>query len=249
MRGFTENRINLEFLPRSVLVSPAHRTSHEQGPAAAFPQSGGGGMKPLRIFVALVLFAGASLTARAMYLHAKADLASVLIHRAWHKTVADGQPHPPWPWADTYPVARLSIPRLGYDEVVLEGATPRTLAFGPARLFSGTSLGQPGNVELAGHRTSWFRPLEDLQVKDEIQVQWFDARRRKLRERAYTVEDILIVSSEDLTSLTPPSVDALTLITCYPFGHSRRSPQRFVVLASPAGPAHLAEASLSLARP
>src|SRR5215469_16174443 len=206
-------------------------------------------MKPLRIFVTLVLFAGASLTARAMYLHAKADLASVLIRRAWNKTVADGKPHPPWPWADTYPVARLRIPRLGYDEVVLEGATPRTLAFGPARLFSGAGLGEPGNVELAGHRTSWFRPLENLEARDEIEVQWFEARRRKLRERTYTVQDTLIVSPEEVPSLTPPSLDALTLITCYPFGHSPRSPQRFVVLASPAGPAHLAEASLSLARP
>ena len=200
-------------------------------------------MKPLRIFVALVLLAGASLTARAMYLHAKADLAGVLIHRAWDKTAADGQPHPPWPWADTYPVARLRIPRLGYDEVVLEGATPRTLAFGPARLFSGANLGEPGNVELAGHRTSWFRPLEGLEAKDEIQVQWFDARKHGLRERTYTVDDILIVAPEEVPSVTPPSSDALTLITCYPFGHSPRSPQRFVVLASPARPGRFAEAS------
>lgn len=200
-------------------------------------------MKPLRIFVALVLFAGASLTARAMYLHAKADLASVLIHRAWDKTVADGKPHPPWPWADTYPVARLRIPRLGYDEVVLEGAAPRTLAFGPARLFSGAGLGEPGNVELAGHRTSWFRPLENLDARDEIQVQWFDARKRELRERTYTVDDIRIVTPEEVTSLVPASDDSLTLITCYPFGHSPRSPQRFVVLASPAGPSRLAETS------
>jgi len=205
-------------------------------------------MKPLRIFVALVLLAGASLTARAMYLHAKADLASVLIHRAWNKTMADGQPHPPWPWADTYPVARLRIPRLGYDEVVLEGATPRTLAFGPARLFSGAGLGEPGNVELAGHRTSWFRLLEDLGARDEIQIQWFDARRRKLRERTYVVDDIRIVSPEEVARLTPPSGDALTLITCYPFGHSLRSPQRFVVLASPVGPGHLVETALSAAR-
>jgi sortase A len=205
-------------------------------------------MKPLRIFVALVLFSGVSLTARAMYLHAKADLASVLIRRAWGKTVADGQPHRPWPWADTHPIARLRIPRLGYDEVVLEGATPRTLAFGPARLFSGAGLGEPGNVELAGHRTSWFRPLEDLEARDEIQVQWFDPRRGKLRERTYTVDDIRIVTPEEVTLLTPPSSDALTLITCYPFGHSPRSPQRFVVLASPAGPSRLAEVSLQPGR-
>src|SRR5262252_9150055 len=151
-------------------------------------------MKPLRIFVALVLFAGVSLTARALYLHAKAELAGVLIHRAWIKTVADGQPHPPWPWADTYPVARLRIPRLGYDEVVLEGATPRTLAFGPARLYSGAGLGEPGNVELAGHRTSWFRPLENLELGDKIEVQWFDAHKHGLRERTYTVDDIRIVA-------------------------------------------------------
>ena len=206
-------------------------------------------MKPLRIFVAFVLFAGASLTARAMYLHAKADLASVLIRRAWDKTVADGQPHRPWSSADTYPVARLRIPRLGYDEVVLEGATPRTLAFGPARLLSGAALGEPGNVELAGHRTSWFRPLEDLEARDEIQVQWFDAHKRKLRERTYTVDDIRIVSPEEVTSLSPSSDEALTLITCYPFGHSPRSPQRFVVLASPVGPGHLVEASFSSRRP
>ena len=196
-------------------------------------------MKPLRIFVALVLFAGVSLTARAMYLHAKAELASALIHRAWNKTVVDGLPHRPWPWADTYPVARLRIPRLGYDEVVLEGATPRTLAFGPARLFSGAGLGEPGNVELAGHRTSWFRPLEGLEARDEIQVQWFDSRKHELRERTYAVDDIFIVTPEDVPSLTPPSGDALTLITCYPFGRSPRSPQRFVVLASPAGPSRL----------
>jgi sortase A len=113
-------------------------------------------MKPLRILVAMILFAGASLTARAMYLDAKANLASVLIHRAWAKTAETGAPQAPWPWADSRPVARLRIPRIGYDEIVLEGATNRTLAFGPARLLSGANLGEPGNVELAGHGTVGF---------------------------------------------------------------------------------------------
>jgi sortase A len=205
-------------------------------------------MKPLRIFVALILLAGTSLTARAMYLHAKAELAGVLIRRAWDKTVAQGKPHPPWPWADTYPVARLRIPRIGYDEMVLEGATPRTLAFGPARLFSGAGLGEPGNLELAGHRTSWFRPLEALEVGDQIEIQWFDTRKRELLERTYTVDDIRIVAPEEVTLLASPSEDALTLITCYPFGRSPRSPQRFVVLASASGPSRLTGASISATR-
>ena len=196
-------------------------------------------MKTLRIFVALTLLAGSSLTARAMYLHAKAELAGTLIRRAWEKTARQGKPHPPWPWADTYPVARLHIPRIGYDEIVLEGATPRTMAFGPARLFSGASLGEPGNLELAGHRTSWFRPLEALEVGDQIEIQWFDTRKHELRKRTYTVDDIRIVAPEEVPLLTPTSEDALTLITCYPFGYGPRSPQRFVVLASPTGPSRL----------
>jgi sortase A len=206
-------------------------------------------MKPLGVFVALVLFAGASLTARAMYLDAKAELAGVLIHRAWDKTAADGKPHPPWPWADTYPIARLRISRLGYDEIVLEGATARTLAFGPARLASGAHPGEAGNVELAGHRTSWFRPLEGLQVGDQMEIEWFDTRKQALRERTYRVEDIEIVAPEQVSLLPTTSEEALTLVTCYPFGPGPRSPQRFVVLASPAGPSRFEAPSRVAARP
>src|ERR1700720_873259 len=119
-------------------------------------------MKALRLFVVLTLLAGASLSARAAYLHAKAELASLLIHRAWEARVTRGEARPPWPWADTHPVARLQIPRLGYDEIVLEGASARTLAFGPSRLLSGAAFGGPGNLELAGHRDSWFEPLEGI---------------------------------------------------------------------------------------
>ena len=53
----------------------------------------------------------------------------------------------------------------------------------------------------------------------------------------------VFVSPEEVTSLAPRSDNALTLITCYPFGHNPRSPQRFVVLASPAGPSRSAEGS------
>jgi sortase A len=193
-------------------------------------------LKPLRYFVALTLVSGICLTGRAMYLHAKAEVAGVLIRRAWQATTRGGEPRPPWPWADTHPVARLRIPNLNYDEIVLEGATPRTLAFGPARLLSGAALGEPGNLELAGHRTSWFEPLEGLALGDTIEVEWYDARHRRLRERTYTVNTLRVVTPEDRTLLAPTSDDVLTLITCYPFGRSPRSPRRYIVRASPADP-------------
>jgi sortase A len=189
-------------------------------------------MKVLRIIAALILIAGACLTSRALYLHAKAQLAGILIRRAWKQSIESGQPHAPWPWADTHPIARLQIPRLGYDEIVLEGASPRTLAFGPARLFSGAQLGESGNLVLAGHRTSWFKSLEGIAPDDKIELEWFDSH-RELHTRTYMVSEIQVVEPNDVALLAPTSEDALTLITCYPFGRGLHSPQRFVVRASP----------------
>lgn len=189
-------------------------------------------MKTLRALAALILIAGICLTCRALYLHAKAELAGILIRRAWKQSLESGQAHAPWPWADTHPIARLQIPRLGYDEMVLEGASPRNLAFGPARLFSGAQLGESGNLVLAGHRTSWFKPLEGIGQDDTIQVEWFDSH-RQLHQRTYSVSEIRVVDPQDVTLLAPTSQEALTLITCYPFGRSPYSPQRFIVRALP----------------
>jgi sortase A len=191
-------------------------------------------MKALRLFVLVTLLAGVALSSRAAYLHVKAEVASVLIHRAWDVRVQRGQSIPPWPWADTHPIARIRIPRLGYDEIVLEDATPRSLAFGPARLLSSAELGEPGNLVVAGHRTSWFKPLEAIASGDTVELSWFDENTRRLRQRRYIVQDIEVVQPEDVRLLMPTSDDALTLITCYPFNRSPHSPQRFVVRALPA---------------
>ena len=190
-------------------------------------------MKAVRILAAVLLLAGAGLAARSAYLHMKAELAGILIRRAWNETIHTGKNQAPWPWADTHPVARLTIPRLHYDEIVLEGATPRTLAFGPARLQSGAHVGEPGNLVLAGHRTSWFRPLEGIKAGDEIQLEWYDQQSGRLRDRSYQVGMTQVVDPSNLALLQPTSDDALTLITCYPFGSRPTSPQRFIVRADP----------------
>jgi sortase A len=192
-------------------------------------------MKLLRFLVTLVLMTGGCLTARAAYLHAKAEVAGVLIRHAWEQGIRRGRAPAPWPWADTHPVARLRIPRLGYDEIVLDNATARTLAFGPARLLSGADFGEPGNLELAGHRTSWFRSLEGVLQEDRIEIEWIDARHGGVGRRSYKVSDIDVVRPEDVQLLAPTADDILTLITCYPFGRSPRSPYRFVVRAKPLG--------------
>jgi sortase A len=189
-------------------------------------------------WLALGLLAiGASLTGRSAYLGAKALLAAHLIRQAWSRTLETGTPQPPWSWADTHPIGRLMIPRLGYDEIILEGACPRNLAFGPARLMNGVRPGEPGNLILAGHRTSWFRSLQDVARGDLVWLEWRDGATGTGRRRAYRVAEIRIVDPDDVALLAPTGNDVVTLITCYPFGPSPRSPQRYVVRAEALGDA------------
>jgi sortase A len=202
-------------------------------------------MKLLRLVSVLLVVAGASLTCRAVYLRAKAELAGMLIRHAWQESVRTGKHCRPWPGADTYPIARLRIPRLGYDEIVLEGANERTLAFGPARLLDGATLDEPGNVVFAGHRTSWFRKLEDIEDGDKIQVDGFDSRRRAASERLYTVSMIRVQDPKEMTLLGPTTEDALTLLTCYPFGRGSRSPQRLLVRAQLVGEGYAMQQGLA----
>jgi sortase A len=124
------------------------------------------------------------------------------------------------------------IPSIGYDEVVLEAASPRNLAFGPARLMNAAGLGEPGNVVLAGHRTSWFLPLQDVRPGQEVVLEWRDDAARAARRRTYRVSETAVIDPRDLRFLQPTDEDCLTLITCYPFGRGPRSPQRYVVRAT-----------------
>ena len=130
-----------------------------------------------------------------------------------------------------HPVARLRIPRIGYDEYVLDNAAPRTLAFGPGVVANGTMLGEVGNVAIAGHRTSWFLPLKEVQNGDEIELEWFDAKKKKMCKKEYVVKRMEVVEPADVHLLKPTDEDVLTLITCYPFGYGAWSPQRYVVRA------------------
>ncbi len=196
------------------------------------PGAGRAVTKLLRLLSAALLVVGLALTTRTLYLEAKAELAGVLLRRAWTETIRTGQPQRPWPWADMRPVARLRIPRLKYDEIVLDSATPRALAFGPAHLLNSADFSEPGNIVLAGHRTSWFRPLEHVATGDRIDLEWVDGT-GALRRRTYTVSTIRVSDPEDLTLLAPTSDDQLTLLTCYPFSARPDSPLRYLVRATP----------------
>ena len=56
-------------------------------------------------------------------------------------------------------MAKLTIPDLGVALVVVEGVSQRDLAMGPGHIPETAVPGEPGNVGIAGHRDTVFRPL------------------------------------------------------------------------------------------
>jgi sortase A len=174
--------------------------------------------------LALLLFAlGAWQIGEGAWIHAKAALAQVLIKRAW----ASGQPTHPWPWADTVPVARLSVPALGVDEIVLAGDSGRTLAFGPGHMDGTAMPGERGLGVISGHRDTHFEFLQKVEAGQAIVLT--DAAGAAHR---YRVTGTHIVDAKRVGLETEGETPRLALVTCYPFDAvSPGGPLRYVVFA------------------
>lgn len=122
-------------------------------------------------------------------------------------------------------IGRIEIPRLLLSAVVVEGIGKTTLRRAVGHI-PGTALpGQPGNIGISGHRDTFFRPLKDLKIKDEIQLSTLNGDFR------YVVESLLVVDPNNVGVLAPSSENLLTLVTCYPFFYIGAAPKRFVVRA------------------
>lgn len=166
------------------------------------------------------------------WIYAKARLAQWLIADAWEEMREDtqGTEIKPWPWADTYPVARLRMVDQGVDLFVLEGAQGNSLAFGPGHM-QGTALPGEGFSVIGGHRDTHFHFLKDVSVGQKLQLETRSGRRL-----SYRIAHMEIVDSRH-TPLTLPAADeqgasGLVLVTCYPFDTIRpNGPLRLVVWA------------------
>lgn len=181
-------------------------------------------MTVLRLVLVLI---GLWQTGSGAWIYMKAQLAQVLLQRAWAGTLA-GQRHvKPWPWADTWPIARLVVSSLGIDQIVLEGAYGRTLAFGPGHVESTGPLEGSGSIILTGHRDTHFRFLEKLQAGETILLQ----TRTGVWDR-FAVWDRQVVDSRTATISTEKDKRHLILVTCYPF-HAivPGGPLRYMVIA------------------
>ena len=126
-------------------------------------------------------------------------------------------------------VARLEVPSVKLATTVLEGTDDGTLSRGSGHIEDTPFPGRTGNVGIAGHRDTVFRPLRHIHLGDEMRLTTND------RIYHYKISKTLIVSPDDVYVLDPTDHPTLTLVTCYPFDFIGHAPRRFIVQATLVG--------------
>lgn len=157
---------------------------------------------------------------------------AVAQHRAkeWlikRTTVHRRTPAPPVRRGDV--IGELDIPRLQLSVMVFEGDDAGILSQGAGHI-PGTAL-QPGNgnIGIAAHRDTYFRPLRIIRANDVIDLKTPAGASR------YTVTETEIVRPSDVSVLARAAGRDLTLVTCYPFAYVGSAPERFIVHARKIG--------------
>ena len=183
--------------------------------------------RPALVAVSLLAGLGLWQVGEGVWIYAKARLAQHLLQRAWAQTVDGASRVAPWPWADTWPVARLRVPAHGVDLIVLAGVSGRTLAFGPGHASVSVSPGAPGTSIVTGHRDTHFRFLADVRVGEEIVVE-----RAGQPPARFTVRETMVADARTASIRSAEDTSSLVLLTCYPFDAIvPGGPLRYVVVA------------------
>ena len=124
------------------------------------------------------------------------------------------------------PIARLRIPRIRLDEIVVEGVGDDELNAGPGHLPGSVLPGARGNAVISAHRDRHFNHLDELQLGDTIRTEtgqsnnsWIIVSRR--------------VVGRDTPALFAASEPLLTLTTCWPIRYFGDAPDRLILSAKP----------------
>ncbi len=127
---------------------------------------------------------------------------------------------------DGAPVARLVVPRIDLDEIVLEGVDGDDLNAAPGHLPGSALPGERGNAIISAHRDRHFNHLDALEVGDTIST-----------ESGATQTDWVVVSTRIVDKNAPAlfhtSDATLTLTTCWPIRYVGPAPERLIITAKP----------------
>jgi sortase A len=179
----------------------------------------------LRTASSVLLLIGLAALGYAAYVIAYARTYQTIHDRRFEAAPVSLAPTIPEPPPEGDAIGRLRIPRLGLQVIVVQGDSPQILRRAVGHLPETSLPGGDGNVALAGHRDTFFRPLRRIRPGDLITFETPDNTFR------YQVEWTDIVPPSDTGVLRPSNVHELTLITCFPFDFVGSAPDRFIVRA------------------
>ena len=126
------------------------------------------------------------------------------------------------------PLGVLDIPSLRLQVPILEGTDDLTLDRGVGHITGTAWLSDGGNIGIDGHSDGFFRALKYIHVGDTIDLH------AQQGNTHYLVDEIQIVSPDDVSVLEPRAKSSLTLVTCYPFYFVGSAPLRYIVHAAAA---------------
>ena len=122
------------------------------------------------------------------------------------------------------PIARLIIPSIGLDEIVIEGVGDDELNAGPGHLPGSAMPGDAGNAVISGHRDRHFSTLGDLRVGDTVYTETMSGRATWI----VTKRRVVLAGKPALFSSDHP---LLTLTTCWPLRYVGTAPERLIIEA------------------
>jgi len=133
-----------------------------------------------------------------------------------------------WSEARGTPVARVIIPRLGLDEVVVEGVGDDELRAGPGHMIGSVLPGDRGTSVISAHRDRHFHALGGIAVGDTVVTESASGT------VVWTVSRIRVVGADD-SALDARPTPTLMLTTCWPIRYVGPAPDRLIVEAEIAG--------------
>jgi sortase A len=178
----------------------------------------------LVLYFVLYELVGTSIQTHAHQRALKAEFAE-LLDEPQHKSAAGFTITPPAATKSTVTgIAEIIIPKIGIDDIVVQGVTLYDLAYGPGHYPDSAPIGsQNGTAAIAGHRTGWGSPfirLDELTTGDTITL--------KTQDATYTYRvtrgGVVVEPTDYWVIKGDPQSDAkgkLTLTTCTPKYTSR----------------------------
>lgn len=183
--------------------------------------------KIVLFFIVLSFLGGGALLSSGLMVPAKAWLSVHMIDMAWHLTKQGHKEVKPWPWMDSYPVAKLNIPALEKKHIILKGVSGEVLAFSPGWHDGTDPLGAKGVSVISAHKDTHFSYLKKLRLGQKIEIETKEGL-----VHSYRIVKTQIVQTPEIQVSGYEQSNVLILTTCFPFSNWQiGGKMRYVVVA------------------